>query len=113
MSDQVRLALITAPEMDVAERLVHTLVEERVVACGNIVPGLTSIYRWEGAVERSTEVQIILKTTAARVPYLIDRVQELHPYEVPEVLVLPIEDGHGPYLSWVRECVGQAQMEQG
>lgn len=109
----IRVALITAPDRESAERLVRALLAERIIACGNIVPGLTSLYWWEGVVECSTEVQIIVKTTAAMVPHLLDRVPDLHPYEVPEVLVLPVDEGHGPYLSWVRESVGPAQMEQG
>jgi periplasmic divalent cation tolerance protein len=101
-----RVALLTAPDLAVAERLVQALVEERVIACGNIVPALISIYRWQGSMERSGEVLIIVKTTAAEVPRLLERVPELHPYEVPEVLVLPVEAGYGPYLSWVGENVG-------
>lgn len=111
--EDTRVVLMTAPDQASAERLVRTLLEERIIACGNIVPGVTSLYWWKGAVERDTEVQIVIKTTAAEVPRLIDRVPELHPYEVPEVLVLRVEDGYGPYLSWVRECIGKAQMEQG
>lgn len=105
----IRLALITAPDQEVAERLVRTLLEERIIACGNILPGLTSLYWWNGEVECGGEVQIIIKTTAAEVPRLLERVPDLHPYEVPEVLVLPIEEGFGPYLSWVRESVGVDQ----
>jgi periplasmic divalent cation tolerance protein len=110
--DDVRIALLTAPDLEVAERLVRALVEERIIACGNIVPALISIYRWQGEVERSGEVLIIVKTTTAEVPRLLDRVPELHPYEVPEVLVLPVEAGYGPYLSWVRECVGPKDRGQ-
>ncbi len=102
---ETRVALLTAPDLEVAERLVRTLVDERIIACGNIVPGLVSIYRWQGGVERSGEVLIIVKTTAAGVPRLLGRVPELHPYEVPEVLVIPVEAGHGPYVSWVHESV--------
>lgn len=105
----IRLGLLTAPDLEVAERLVQTLVEERIIACGNIVPGLRSIYRWRGEVERSDEVLIVVKTTEAEVPRLLERVPELHPYEVPEVLVLPVEGGNEPYLSWVLESVGPNQ----
>lgn len=104
--EETRLALLTAPSVEVAEQLVRALVEERIIACGNIVPGLTSIYRWRGAVECDTEVLVIAKTTASAVARLLERAPELHPYEVPEVLVLPIEAGYGPYLAWVRENVG-------
>lgn len=98
----VRVALVTAPDEATAERLVRTLVEEGLAACGNIVPGVTSIYVWGGRLERSNEVLIILKTAEAHVPRLTRRVPELHPYEVPEVLVLPVVAGHHAYLDWVR-----------
>ncbi|WP_286899612.1 divalent-cation tolerance protein CutA [Thermocrispum sp.] len=94
---------MTVPDVEVGERLVRTLVEEGVVACGNIVPGLTSIYRWKGAVERDAEALVILKLMEDAVPRLLTRAPELHPYEVPEVLVLPVIAGHGPYLDWLAE----------
>jgi periplasmic divalent cation tolerance protein len=107
MSDEgmARVVLVTAPNAAVAESLVRRLVEEGVVACGNILPGVTSIYRWRGAVEHETESLIIFKTTAAAAERLCERVSELHPYEVPEALVLPVEAGHVPYLDWVTENV--------
>ncbi|HKJ93732.1 MAG TPA: divalent-cation tolerance protein CutA [Longimicrobiales bacterium] len=103
-----RLVLVTAPDLEVAERLVTALVEERVAACGNIVPGLVSIYRWHGAVERAAETLIVLKTMDATVPALLQRVGTLHPYEVPEMLVVPVEGGHAPYLDWLAENVDQS-----
>jgi len=109
--EEARLALMTAPSVEVAEQLVRTLVEERVVACGNIVPGLTSIYRWRGAVEREPEVLVILKTTKSAVPRLLERAPALHPYEVPEVLVLPVEAGHAAYLEWLTESCMAADRE--
>lgn len=98
--------LVTAPDPATAESLVRRLVEEEVVACGNIVPGVTSIYRWEGRVEQEQEVLVVFKTTVAGADHLVRRVPELHPYDVPEVLVLPVEAGHRPYLEWVAENVG-------
>jgi periplasmic divalent cation tolerance protein len=100
---------MTAPDLESAEKLVRALVEERIIACGNIVPGLLSIYRWKGGVERSGEVLIIAKTTEAEVPRLLERAPELHPYEVPEVLVFPVGEGYGPYLDWVLESVAPDQ----
>ncbi|MBI4543937.1 MAG: divalent-cation tolerance protein CutA [Gemmatimonadetes bacterium] len=102
-----RVALMTAPSAEVAERIVRTLVAEGLVACGSILPGLTSIYRWRGDVHCEAEVLVILKTTAAAVPRLLARAPELHPYDVPELLVLEVEAGHEPYLAWVGESVGQ------
>jgi periplasmic divalent cation tolerance protein len=96
------VVLVSAPDMIAAERLVRTLVDERLAACGSIVPGVISVYHWQGATQREQEVQILLKTNEARVAALLERVPALHPYEVPEVLVLPVESGLGPYLDWVR-----------
>jgi len=98
----VRVVFVTAPDEAVAESLVRTLVDEKLAACGNIVPGLVSIYHWQGQVQRDAEVLIILKTAENNVARLTQRVPELHPYEVPEVVVLPVVDGHHAYLDWVR-----------
>jgi len=111
MTDAVdaRIVMVTAPNAAVAESLVRRLVEERVVACGNILPGTTSIYRWQGAVEHEMEALILFKTTAAGAARLLERVPELHPYDVPEVLVLPVEAGHGPYLGWLSDSVDDSE----
>ena len=97
----VRIALVTAPDAAVAERIVLALVEDGLAVCGNIVQGVTSIYRWQSEVHRDAEVLIILKTTGTTADRLIHKVAEIHPYEVPEVLILPVESGHPPYLAWV------------
>jgi periplasmic divalent cation tolerance protein len=99
------VVLVTAPSQEVAERLVQAVVEERLAACGNILPGMTSIYRWQGAVQRDAEVLVVLKTGSAVAPRLMERVQELHPYEVPEAIVLPISEGLPAYLAWVAASV--------
>lgn len=102
MSTDVRVVLTTAPDRETAERLGRALVEERLAACANVLPGVTSIFRWRGAVERADEVLVVLKTPADRVGALVERVAALHPYDVPEALALAVEAGHGPYLDWVR-----------
>jgi len=102
-----RVVLVTLPDQASAETLVERLVGERLVACGNILPGMTSIYRWQGEVERASEALVIFKTTAAGADQLIRRVPEIHPYDVPEVLVLPVDSGHRPYLDWVVANVGE------
>ncbi len=76
------------------------------MACGNILPGVTSIYRWNDKVEREKEALVVFKTTAAGAERLLSRVPELHPYDVPEVLVLPVEAGYLPYVQWISENVG-------
>ncbi|MDP2955587.1 MAG: divalent-cation tolerance protein CutA [Longimicrobiales bacterium] len=102
MPTDVRAVLVTAPDPEAAEAIARALVEEGLIACASLVPGVVSIYRWKGELKRDREVLLVMKTTAARIPVLRDRTAELHPYEVPEVLVLPVDDGFGPYLEWVR-----------
>jgi len=87
-----------------AEQLGRTLVEERLVACVNVLPAMQSIYRWQGAVEQASERQLIMKTAGDRLEALKARLAALHPYEVPELLVLPIADGGASYLEWLREA---------
>lgn len=95
------MALTTFPAEGDVEAFAQTLVEEGLAACVNVLPAMRSIYRWNGAVERADERQLIIKTTAARVPALRARVQSLHPYDVPEFLVLSVADGASAYLSWL------------
>ena len=97
------VVLVTTPTPERAAELARALVEERLAACGNVVPGLRSIYRWEGKVQDDAEALLVLKTTRGRFEALRDRVLALHPYEVPELLVLPVAGGGAAYLAWVRE----------
>jgi periplasmic divalent cation tolerance protein len=103
--DGARVVLMTAPSHEVAEGIVTTLVQEGVVACGNILPGVTSIYRWQGALQNDQEVLVVLKTTERRVAELLTRAPALHPYDVPELLVLDVTAGHGPYMDWLAGSV--------
>jgi periplasmic divalent cation tolerance protein len=95
------VVLVTAPTAERAAEMARTLVEERLAACGNVVPGIRSIYRWEGEVQDDEEVLLVLKTTRERFEALRERVLALHPYEVPEVLALPVEAGSEKYLAWL------------
>jgi periplasmic divalent cation tolerance protein len=100
---EVRVAFITAPDLETATRVARALVEEHLVACVNLVPGIRSIYRWEGAIEQDAEVLLVVKTRADRTEDLVDRVVELHPYDLPEVVMLPAVGGNPGYLDWVRQ----------
>jgi len=94
---------MTAPSRAVARRIAKALVAERLAACVNVLGPMESIYRWKGAVEQAREVALIAKTRQGRLAALTARVAELHPYEVPCVVALPIRGGHRAFLSWVRE----------
>ncbi len=100
------VVLVTAPTAEKAAEIARAVVEERLAACGNVVPGLRSIYRWEGKVQDDAEALLVLKTTRARFEALRDRVLALHPYEVPEVLALPVEAGSAGYLAWIAAETG-------
>jgi periplasmic divalent cation tolerance protein len=95
------VVLVTAPSADEAARIARVLVEEKLAACGNVVPGVRSIYRWQGKVCDEQEALLVLKLPAKRFPELRDRVVALHPYEVPEVVALRIEDGSEKYIDWI------------
>ena len=101
----IRVVLVTVPDHDTAISMARCVVEEGLAACGNVVPTVTSVYRWKGKVEVEGEALIIFKTTEAGVEGLKNRVVELHPYEVPEFLALESKEGHLPYAKWVEEEV--------
>src|SRR5262245_12872540 len=104
MSAEYVVILTTLPADGDAASFARTLVEERLAACVNLLATMESVYRWEGRVEQETERQVIIKTSRDRVIALWDCVRELHPYEVPEFLVLSIVDGNEAYLRWVGEA---------
>ena len=83
----------------------RTLVEERLAACVNILPGVHSIYRWKGIIENAPEYMLLMKTSQARFTALRDRISQLHSYEVPEIIAIPVVDGAEKYLAWIRENV--------
>ncbi len=95
------VVLVTAPTAEKAAEIARALVEERLAACGNVIPAVRSIYRWQGTVHDDAEALLVLKTTRDRFEALRDRVLALHPYEVPEVIALPIAAGSASYLDWI------------
>ena len=102
---QPLVVLVTAPSEAAAIEMGRKLVDERLAACVNVVPGLTSIYRWEGQREESPEALLLIKTRPEGYAALERRVLELHPYSVAEVLGLPVAEGAPAYVQWVRESV--------
>jgi periplasmic divalent cation tolerance protein len=95
----------TLPDEAAAERLADLLVEERLAACAQVLGPVSSTYHWQGVIERTTEWYCHLKTTRARLPALQARIGELHPYEIPEIIAVPILDGNAHYLRWVEQSV--------
>ena len=102
MGDVV-VVLTTVPTGSKGEEIGRALVEERLAACVNLLAPMTSIYRWRGAVERESEQQMVIKTTRGRVPSLQSRLSALHPYELPEFLVLAVADSSSAYVEWIRQ----------
>jgi periplasmic divalent cation tolerance protein len=99
------IVLTTLPaDGEIATAFARTLVEERLAACVNVMGEMVSVYAWEGLVEEEQERQIIIKTATDRLESLWERVKELHSYEVPEFIVVPITDGNDAYLRWMKDC---------
>ncbi|MGB0678693.1 MAG: divalent-cation tolerance protein CutA [Polyangiales bacterium] len=102
-TEAVVVAWCTAPDVVFAQRAARAWVQERLAACVQMLPGLTSVYRWQGAVHEDSEVLLIIKTVSARVPALRQWLETHHPYDVPELVVLDAADGLPAYLRWVVE----------
>ena len=103
MTHEYVMVLTTLPADADGTAFARCLVEERLAACVNVLAPMESVYAWDGNIETESERQLVIKTTRERVVALWDRVRELHPYDVPEFLVLPIIDGNDAYLRWVAE----------
>ncbi|MBT0963169.1 divalent-cation tolerance protein CutA [Denitromonas iodatirespirans] len=102
MTDPLLLVLTNLPDADSAQALAAHLVEARVAACVNVLAPATSVYRWEGAIETATEVPLLIKTPASRYAALEAAIRAQHPYELPEVIAVPVTHGLPGYLDWVR-----------
>jgi periplasmic divalent cation tolerance protein len=107
MTDQVIVALSTCPDEATARTIAKALVSEKLATCVNRLAGVTSTYFWDGRLQEDAEILLIIKTTAARQAELASRLKALHPYELPELVVLPVTGGNEPYLQWVRSGVEQ------
>ncbi|XP_005389550.1 PREDICTED: protein CutA isoform X1 [Chinchilla lanigera] len=97
----VSAAFVTCPNEKVAKEIARAVVEKRLAACVNLIPQITSIYEWKGKIEEDSEVLMMIKTQSSLVPALTEFVRSVHPYEVAEVIALPVEQGNPPYLHWV------------
>lgn len=103
MAEEILLVMSTFPDAETAGRIAEQLVKEKLIACANLLPAVRSIYRWQGKVEDAAETFVFLKTTRNRFDEFEKKLRELHPYEVPEILALPVADGLPDYLRWVSE----------
>ena len=98
-----QIVLTACPDAASAERIARVLVEEGLAACVNILPPMQSLYRWKGKIETATEQLLIIKSSVARFPAIRDRLRSLHPYELPEIIAVPIADGLPEYLAWLNK----------
>jgi len=107
MSEKILLALSTFPDAETARRISNQLVNEKFVACANILPGVESIYCWKGKLERANETLVFFKLSEDGQSAFQDKLKSLHPYEVPEIIFVPVASGLREYLQWVAEnCAG-------
>jgi periplasmic divalent cation tolerance protein len=100
-----RLILTTAGSRDEAKKIAHALVDRRLAACVNIVPGIESIYRWQGKVEETSEWLLLIKTKAEMFDQVREAIQQLHSYDLPECIMVDVTGGSSPYLDWISESV--------
>ena len=105
MTPGIRLLLTTFADEAAAATVVRSLLDEHLIACGTLIPGARSIYRWKGAVEESTEVAVLLKTSSDAASRCMVRLAELHPYKVPEIIEVEPGAISGPYAAWIRESL--------
>jgi periplasmic divalent cation tolerance protein len=111
MTDLV-LILTTVPAGEPGETIARTLVDERLAACVNLQAPMTSFYRWKGRLEQDVERQLLIKTTVGRVTAIQTRLAQLHSYELPEFVVLPVADGAAAYLDWIRQASAESGAAQ-
>ena len=103
MAEQVLLAISTFPDAETANRIAHALIAEKFAACANIIPAVHSIYRWKDKIETAGEVMVFFKTTPDRQAAFQEKLRSLHPYEVPEIVLVSVVTGLSDYLRWVIE----------
>ena len=103
MTSDARVALVSGPDLHTMLEIARTLVEERLIACANLLDRARSVYPWEGKIEEAAECVGLFKTTSDRLPALETRLRELHPYDVPELVVLDVSGGSAAYLAWLRD----------
>ena len=105
MPTDLQIVLCTVPDEKTAGQMADALVAEKLAACINIIPSIMSVYRWNGAIEHNQELLLLIKTSAAMWPLLEARILELHPYELPEIIAVPIHTGQADYTQWIKNSL--------
>jgi periplasmic divalent cation tolerance protein len=105
MSADLQIVLCTTPDRETAEMIADALVSEQLAACVNILPGVMSVYRWQGTIEHSEESLLLIKTSQTVWPMLVAQIQALHPYELPEIVAVPIKTGEAEYIQWLENSI--------
>jgi len=105
------MAFVTVPDIVVGKTIAGALVSEKLAACVNIIPGIVSVYEWEGKIENDSELLLMIKTRTSRIPELTEFVKSKHPYDVCEVITTSIEQGNQPYLDWLGKIVPSSQPQ--
>lgn len=105
--EQVLLVMTNLPDLPSAQAMARALVGAKLAACVNILPGVQSVYRWQGELEEASEASLLVKTTQGRYTQVQQAIIAAHPYDVPEVIALPLADGYPPYLHWVAAEIAQ------
>lgn len=110
VSGSSSVAFVTTPDENAAKKIARGLVDQKLAACVNILPNIQSVYMWEDKVNEDNEILLIIKTRTSRVDELIKYVKDNHPYSVPEVITLPIDKGHIPYMNWIANTVPDKEL---
>ena len=105
MHNNPQIVLCTVPDRDTAEDIANILIAENLAACVNIIPGITSVYRWEDRIEQAEELILVIKTGGDAYRALQAKISDLHPYELPEIIAVPIQDGLPAYLNWLTQSL--------
>ena len=109
MRNQPQIVLCTVPDQDTAEEIANILIADKLAACVNILQGMTSVYRWEDRIEQSEELLLVIKTGSASYRSLQAKIIDLHPYELPEVIAVPVQEGLPAYLDWVIQSTEKSE----
>ena len=108
-TDEIHIVFCTVPDTATGQRIANQLVEYGLAACVNLIPGIESVYRWKGQLEKASEVLLMIKSRSADYPDVETAISALHPYELPEIIAVPLSNGFSGYLDWVRTVHDEAQ----